>query len=118
MFAEGSRYQEQLCAVGGDGKFECLVPGPGRFGPAPVPQLIVSPRKPPGPRLLEILVDPRLLEAGDHNGSTYFEHARFTAAVREQGKVEVTLQDGWWAVVMGLARPEIGPRRPRHRSRR
>ncbi|WP_210328864.1 hypothetical protein [Mesorhizobium amorphae] len=43
------------------------------------------------------------LEAGDHNGSTYFEHARFTAAVRGQGKVEVTLQDGWWAVVMGLA---------------
>ncbi|WP_353040351.1 Gfo/Idh/MocA family oxidoreductase [Mesorhizobium sp. M1423] len=108
MFAEGSRYQEELCAVGGDGKIECLVPGPGRFwpthlGPAPVPQLIVSPRNPPGPRLLEIPVDPRLLEAGDHNGSTYFEHVRFTAAVRGQGKVEVTLQDGWWAVVMGLA---------------
>ncbi|MER8545585.1 hypothetical protein NKH41_07560 [Mesorhizobium sp. M1169] len=75
MFAEGSRYQEQLCAVGGDGKIECLVPGPGRFwptqlGPAPVPQLIVSPRNPPGPRLLEIPVDPRLLEAGDPSGST------------------------------------------------
>ncbi|MDX8527789.1 Gfo/Idh/MocA family oxidoreductase [Mesorhizobium sp. MSK_1335] len=108
MFAEGSRYQEELCAVGGDGKIECRVPGPGRFWPqhlgaTPVPELIISPRNPPGPRLLEFPVDPRLLAAGDHNGSTYFEHARFVAAVRGQGKVEVTLQDGWWAVVMGLA---------------
>ena len=108
MFAEGSRYQEELCAVGGNGKIECLVPGPGRFwpphlGPAPTPQLIVSPRNPSGPRLLEIPVDPQLLAAGDHNGSTYFEHVRFVAAVRGQSKVEVTLQDGWWAVVMGLA---------------
>ncbi|WP_208646354.1 Gfo/Idh/MocA family protein [Mesorhizobium waimense] len=108
MFAEGSRYQEELSAVGGNGKIECRVPGPGRFWPqhlgaAPVPELIVSPRNPPGPRLIEIPVDPRLLAAGDHNGSTYFEHARFVAAMRGQGEVEVTLQDGWWAVVMGLA---------------
>lgn len=108
MFAEGSRYQEELCAVGSNGKIECLVPGPGRFwpahlGPAPVPQLIVSPRNPPGPQVLEIPVDPPLLAAGDHNGSTYFEHARFVAAVRGQGKVEVTLQDGCWAAIMGLS---------------
>ncbi|TPJ79129.1 Gfo/Idh/MocA family oxidoreductase [Mesorhizobium sp. B2-6-2] len=108
MFAEGSRYQEEICAIGGSGKIECRVPGPSRFWPrhlgvAPVPELIVSPRNPSGPRLLEIPVDARLLEAGDHNGSTYFEHVRFVAAVRGQGNVEVTLQDGWWAVVMGLA---------------
>jgi predicted dehydrogenase len=108
MFAEGSRYQEELCAVGASGKIECLVPGPGRFWPqhlgaAPVPQLIVSPRHPPGPRLLEIPVDPRLLAAGDHNGSTYFQHMRFAAAVRGQSQAEVTPQDGWWAVIMGLA---------------
>ncbi|WP_292069669.1 Gfo/Idh/MocA family oxidoreductase [Mesorhizobium sp.] len=108
MFAEGSRYQEELRAVGGSGKIECRVPGPGRFWPphlgaAPVPELIVSPRNPPGPRLVETPVDPWLLAAGDHNGSTYFEHACFVAAVRGQGSVEVTLQDGWWAVVTGLA---------------
>jgi predicted dehydrogenase len=108
MFAEGSRYQEELSAVGAKGKIECRVPGPGRFWPkhlgdAPVPQLIVSPRDPPGPRLLDIPVDPHLLAAGDHNGSTWHEHRRFVDAIRGQGKVEVTLQDGWWAVVMGLA---------------
>jgi predicted dehydrogenase len=108
MFAEGSRYQEELCAVGAAGKIECRVPGPIRFWPAhlgeaPVPQLIVSPRNPPGPRLLDIPVDPELLAAGDHNGSTWYEHRRFVDAVRGEGKVEVTLADGWWAVVMGLA---------------
>jgi predicted dehydrogenase len=108
MFAEGSRYQEELSAVGGAGKIECRVPGPGRFWPmhlgdAPVPQLIVSPRDPPGPRLLDIPVDPELLAAGDHNGSTWHEHSRFVDAVRGKGKVEVSLADGWWAVVMGLA---------------
>ena len=41
MFAEGSRYQEEITAVGPKGKIECFVPGPGRFwpakmGPAPV----------------------------------------------------------------------------------
>ena len=31
MFAEGSRYQEEISAVGPRGKAECFVPGPGRF---------------------------------------------------------------------------------------
>ncbi len=108
MFAEGSRYQEELSAVGASGKIECLVPGPARFWPAdlgapPVAQVIVSPRHPAGPRAVEIPVDPELLVAGDHNGSTYFQHRRFVEALRGNGRVEVMLDDGWWAVVMGLA---------------
>ncbi len=108
MFAEGGRYQEELSAVGARGKIECKVPGPGRFWPqhlgdAPVPQLVVSPRDPPGPCLLDIPVDPELLAAGDHNGSTWYEHRRFVDAVRNKGRIEVTIEDGWWAVVTGLA---------------
>jgi len=108
MFAEGSRFQEEISAVGAEGKIECLVPGPGRFWPAhlgaaPTPQLIVSPRNPPGPRMLDIPVDPALLAAGDHNGATYYQHRRFVDAVRRTGSVDVTLQDGWWAVAMGQA---------------
>ena len=108
MFAEGARYQEEITAVGPDARIECLVPGPGRFWPAhlgaaPVPQLIVSPRNPKGPRLIEVPVDPRLLEAGDHNGSTFYQHDRFAHVVRGQGRVEVALRDGLWAVQMGLA---------------
>lgn len=108
MFAEGSRYQEEIAAVGHAGKIECLVPGPGRFWPAhlgepPMPRLISSPRNPPGPRALDIPVDPALLAVGDHNGSTYYQHRRFVDAVRGQGPVEVSLVDGWWAVAIGLA---------------
>jgi predicted dehydrogenase len=108
MFAEGSRYQEEISAVGPQGKIECLVPGPGRFWPAhlgaaPVPKVIVSPRSPAGPVELDIPVDPALLAAGDHNGSTFYQHQGFVRAAQGQQPVEVSLTDGWWAVAMGLA---------------
>lgn len=108
MFAEGSRYQEEISAVGPTGKIEALVPGPGRFWPEhlgapPVPKLIVSPRDPKGPRELDIPVDPELLEAGDHNGSTYYQHKYFADAARTGGRPHVSLSDGAWAVRMGLA---------------
>lgn len=108
MFAEGSRYQEEISAVGPIGKIECLVPGPGRFWPAhlgapPVPQVIVSPRDPKGPRVLEVPVDPAILAAGDHNGSTFYQHQGFARVVTGQQAPEVTLTDGWWAAAIGMA---------------
>lgn len=108
MFAEGARYQEEISAVGPAGKIECLVPGPGRFWPdhlgePPVARIVVSPREPKGPRMVEIPVDPDLLEAGDHNGSTFYQHRHFLKAARSAGPVEVTVTDGCWAVAMGLA---------------
>lgn len=108
MFAEGARYQEEISVVGPVGKAECFVPGPGRFWPAhlgepPVPKLVISPRHPKGPRELDVPVDPVALAAGDHNGSTLEQHQRFNAVVRGQGRVEVSLQDGLKAVLMGLA---------------
>ncbi|AKP00112.1 putative dehydrogenase (plasmid) [Marinovum algicola DG 898] len=112
MFAEGARYQEEVVAVGPMGKIEALVPGPGRFWPAdlgapPVPQLIVSPRQPKGPETREIPVDPTLLEAGDHNGSTYFQHLEFLHLVRGQRSgPDVSLRDGLISVLMGQAAQE------------
>ena len=108
MFAEGSRYQEEISAVGPTGKIECLVPGPGRFWPAhlgaaPVPKVIVSPRNPPGPVELDLPVDPALLAAGDHNGSTFYQHLGFQRAAAGAQAPEVSLMDGWWAVAMGMA---------------
>ena len=108
MFAEGARYQEEISIVGPKARVECLVPGPGRFWPAhlgepPVPKLVVSPRDPKGPRELDVPVDPEALAAGDHNGSTLYQHQRFLKAVRGAGPVEVTLRDGLAAVVIGLA---------------
>ncbi|WOI57333.1 Gfo/Idh/MocA family oxidoreductase [Palleronia sp. LCG004] len=108
MFAEGSRYQEEISVTGPNGKIEALVPGPTRFWPAhlgapPVPQVIVSPRSPKGPQIVDIPVDPTLLDAGDHNGSTFYQHDRFRRVVMGEGAVEVTLDDGARAVAMGHA---------------
>ena len=115
MYAEGSTYQEEICAVGPAGKIEGFVPGPGRFWPThlgapPVAKVIVSPRQPKGPQEVEIPVDPMLLEAGDHNGSTFFQHVRFIDLVRNGGVPEVSLDDGARAVAMGLAAQEAAAR--------
>lgn len=109
MFAEGATYQEEVSAVGPKGKVEALVPGPGRFWPehlgeAPIPKLIVSPRSPKGPEIRDIPVDPTLLEAGDHNGSTFYQHKGFLELVRgERAAPDVSLNDGRLAVLMGMA---------------
>lgn len=113
MFAEGSRYQEELSAVGSRGKLEAFVPGPGRFwnakqGPAPVPQVVISPRYPVGPVVEEVPVDPVLLDAGDHNGATFYQHQKFLDVVRGNAMPEVTLTDGMKAVQIGLAAQEAG----------
>ncbi|MED5515670.1 MAG: Gfo/Idh/MocA family oxidoreductase [SAR324 cluster bacterium] len=109
MFADGSRFQESIVVVGSKAKVECKIPGPTRFWPkdslgeSPVPILTLSPRKPKDPKTLEIPIDTKLLEAGDHNGSTFYQHERFARVLRGEQKVEVTLQDGINAVLMGLA---------------
>ena len=108
MFAEGSRFQEEISAIGPNGKIECHVPGPTRFWPAelgapPEARMVYSPRHPKGPRETVIPVDPTLLMAGDHNGSTFYQHQSFVAAIAGSRAVEVSLEDGWWAVAMGHA---------------
>ncbi len=109
MFAEGSRYQEEVCVVGPKAKLECFVPGPGRFwpidtmGPAPVPKLVLSGRNPVIRTESEVPVDEGILQAGDHNGSTYYQHLGFFKAVSEGANVDVTVDDGLRAVVIGLA---------------
>ncbi len=111
MFADGSRYQEEISAVGPNGKIEAFVPGPTRFWPAqlgqpPVAKVIVSPRNPKGPMELDIPVDPDLLEAGDHNGATFYQHQLFLEAIRNGRGPAVSMQDGAAAVQMGMAAQE------------
>jgi hypothetical protein len=53
--------------------------------------------------VLDVPVDPLLLAAGDHNGSTYYQHRGFAGVVANGSAPEVTLDDGWWAVAMGKA---------------
>lgn len=112
MFAEGSEYQEEISAVGPAGKIEAKVPGPTRFwntdlGPTPMPKVIVSPRAPTtGQVVHETPVDKDLLTAGDHHGSTFYQHVQFLDVVRNGAVPAVTLADGVAAVRMGMAAQE------------
>jgi myo-inositol 2-dehydrogenase / D-chiro-inositol 1-dehydrogenase len=109
MFAEASEYQEEIIAVSPLGKITCRVPGPSRFwpqdvmGPQPVAELVIEHREPRRREHRDIPVDSVLLEAGDHNGSTFYQHEKFLAVVRGTGRVEVTLADGISAALIGLA---------------
>ncbi len=109
MFAEASEHQEEIIAVSPFGKITCRVPGPSRFwpedimGPQPTAELVIEHREPRRREHQEIPVDPVLLQAGDHNGSTFYQHEKFLAVVRGTGAVEVTLADGINAALIGLA---------------
>ena len=54
--------------------------------------------------MIQVPVDPVLLEAGDHNGSTFYQHQYFAEVCRGMRSApEVTLNDGMIAVLMGQA---------------
>ena len=104
MFAEISRDQEEISAVGEKGKVEAGVPSS---------TLFIGNRE-TGESHTEIVpVDPEILAAGNHHGSTYFEHLAFRKAIQDGTAPEVGLTDGLKAVAMGLAAERsIVERRP------
>ena len=108
MFAQGSRYEQEVCAIGNRGKLECLIPGPKELwkDQQAKPRVILSPRRPIGPVDSEIEIDAEILAAGSHTGSTYFEHLGFQQAILGNGPVEVGIEDGLKAVVLGMAAQE------------
>lgn len=109
MFADGTKWNEELSAVGPEGKIECRLPGPQRFwpeerlGPSPEPEIAYFPRSPKHPTTLVLPLDETLIAAGDHHGSTFHQHERFLAMIQQGGAPDVTLDDGIKAVEMGLA---------------
>lgn len=116
MFADGSYWQEEIAATGDRAKVECFIPGPARFwkgeGGFPEAEIALSPRGEKNPRRRKVHVDEKALAAGDHHGSTYYQHLRFRDAILGDGDVEVTMEDGLKAVVIGLA-AEISAREKR-----
>ncbi|MDH3660413.1 MAG: Gfo/Idh/MocA family oxidoreductase [Alphaproteobacteria bacterium] len=101
MFAEASRDQEEIAATGDRGKVECGIPSS---------TLTIGERRPVErmgvalPLTRETIpVDPDLLELGDHNGATFFQHEHFLRMVQKGGRPEVTVEDGLKAVIMGAA---------------
>ena len=106
MFAEGAYFQEEIAATGDLARIEVRIPGPARFWPGGEErhaEITISPRHPKGPTSRKVHVDAHLLKAGDHHGSTYFQHLGFRAAMLEGGRIDVSLADGIKAVRIGLA---------------
>lgn len=99
MFAEGSRYQEEIAATGDRGKVECFLP---KATDAEC-LLTLGDRETGAVRSEPIEVDAALLEAGHHHGSTYFQQQAFLRAARGEAEVEVTVDDGLRAVAVGIA---------------
>ncbi len=107
MFAEGAYFQEAIAATGDKARVEAFVPGVARFWQdgrtEREAELEISPRSPQAPVRRKVHVDAAILRAGDHHGSTYYQHLGFRRAVLDGGPVEVTMQDGLKAVAIGLA---------------
>ncbi len=107
MFAEGAYFQEEITATGAKARVAAYVPGVARFwqggGQERDAEIEISRRAPQAPVRRKVPVDPAILNAGDHHGSTYFQHLGFRAAVLDGAPVAVTVADGLAAVAIGLA---------------
>jgi predicted dehydrogenase len=94
MFAEASRNEQEIAATGDVGKVECFVP---QY------DVVIGRRDPRGVETVHVPVEERLLKAGFHHGSTYYEHRAFLDAIRRGTPPEVDVRAGTWAVAVGLA---------------
>ena len=101
MFAENSEYQEEIVAVGDIGKIETFVPSSasGRNSS----EVKIGLRNDDKIISNEVEVDNKILAAGHHHGSTYFEHLAFIKAIQQNTKPEVSLRDGLISVAVGEA---------------
>lgn len=107
MFADGAEHQEEMSATGETARLDVLIP-PG--------ELVYSPRVGfGGEKRVErtrIAIAPMAHAAGSHEGATYYQHLAFADAVRGDGPVQVSAEDGLRAVAMGVA-AEISAREHR-----
>ena len=101
MFAENSNFQEELSAVGTKGKIETGVPS-SKSG-INKSEVFLNLRNKITPDIETIEVDNKILQAGHHHGSTYYEHLKFLDCIKNKSNPEVSLNDGLIAVATGEA---------------
>lgn len=107
MFAEGSYWQEIISVTGEKARVDAKVPGPARFsvdGKERSAEIEISERHSKIVTTEEVEVDEEVLAAGDHHGSTFYQHQRFRdLVIGGTGEPEVSLKDGLWSVIVGEA---------------
>jgi predicted dehydrogenase len=106
MFAEGSYWQEMISVTGDQARLDAYVPGPARFSPdgsERASEFAISARDTKRETREAVHVDHSVLAAGDHHGSTFFQHRKFVDMVRSGGEPEVGLVEGLISVAVGAA---------------
>lgn len=104
MFAEGSRYEQELAVVGDAGKVQADVPGFREVSRGRRSELVVGSRGEGWPvvqRTVEVAAG--VGHVGAHHGASYVELERFCAAIRSGASAEVSVEDGLWSVAVGVA---------------
>ena len=101
MFAENSDMQEELVAVGDIGKIETSVPS-SKSGKTSS-YIRIGMRKGNKTTRELVKVDKKILKAGHHHGSTYYQHLALLNAIKNKSKPEVSLNDGTISVAIGEA---------------
>jgi hypothetical protein len=81
--------------VGSLGKAEAHIPGPGH--------IYVGNRSNRELRKIDATMSPDVAYAGAHFGASYVEIDKFVKAVSTKNHAEVTVNDGLWSVVLGVA---------------
>lgn len=115
MFAETSKFEQEISVVGPLGKLEALVPSPFAIEGMGEGTIRIGERRTLSVEEAVVPDDPRVRYAGHHHGSSYLEHLEFIEAVRSGTAPEVTLRDGLLAVAVGVAgQQSIAEGRPVH----
>ena len=97
MFAEASRNEQELSAVGSAGKVEAFVPeGIVRIG-ARATRTVTD---------IDASANPDIAYEGFHHGASFLELRAFCDAIRTGKPPAVTVDDGFWSVAMGVAAHE------------
>ena len=110
MFAEGSRWEQELVATGDAGKVEVNLPNFMEMARGREPEMVVGSRGPDWPVTVgPVPDDDRINYHGGHHGASYLEHVGFCDAIRSGAPPAVTVDDG--AAVRGHGRG----RAPLHR---
>ncbi|MCH2185146.1 Gfo/Idh/MocA family oxidoreductase, partial [Myxococcota bacterium] len=94
MFAEGSRDEQEILAVGDQGKLACTIP---------TGELIHATRSRADLSTEIIPPDPRVAHTGLHHGASYLEHLDFLACIREGRRARVGAREGLRSVEIGVA---------------
>ncbi|MEO1398913.1 MAG: Gfo/Idh/MocA family oxidoreductase [Pseudomonadota bacterium] len=109
MFNEASHWQEIVTITGSKASLAAVIPGPSRFsidGKERLSEVRYSDRATKQETREVIDVDHTILSAGDHHGSTFFQHQKFKRMIEGHQDIEVSLLDGAIAVAIGAAAEE------------